>query len=230
MKKNVFRIFALTLTVIMLAVPVLAATPSVTQSGTTIVPSVTQNGTAIVPSATQKGTAIVPSAAKENTAIAEGSLVIVDKDNKTVKEVPADALTLVSFVDRAKADADVAKTLEAAYKQLTEAKSLADVAPDFADALKETDKDLKAEDMTVLDLVDIVLKDEFAKILNEEGNRMALTFKMNIEKDETMLVLHNFEADKWETIYGEDVTVNDNGTVTVVFESLSPVAFVVKAN
>lgn len=219
MKKNVFRIFALTLTVAMLAVPVLAATPSVTQNGTTLVPSVTQNGTALVPSATQ-----------ETTAIADGAIVILDKDNKTVKEVPADAVTLVSFVDRAEADADVAKTLEAAYKQLTEAKSLADVAPDFADALKATDENLKAEDMTVLDLVDVVLKDEYAKLLKEEGNHVALTFKMNIEKDETMLVLHNYEADKWETIFGDNVTVNDNGTVTVVFESLSPVAFVVKAN
>lgn len=219
MKKNVFRIFALTLTVIMLTVPVLAATPSVTQNGTTVVPSVSQKGTALVPSATQ-----------ENTTIADGVLNILDKDNKSIKEIPADALTLVSFVDRAKADADVAKTLEAAYKQLTEAKSLADVAPDFADALKETDKDLKAEDMVVLDLVDIVLSDEYAKLLKEEGNHIALTFKMNIDKDETMLVLHNYEADKWETIYGDQVTMNDNGTVTVVFESLSPVAFVVKGN
>lgn len=219
MKKNVFRIFALTLAVIMLTVPVLAATPSVTQKGTTVVPSVSQKGTALVPSATQ-----------ENTTIADGVLNILDKDNKSIKEVPADALTLVSFVDRAKADADVAKALEAAYKQLTEAKSLADVAPDFADALKETDKDLKAEDMVVLDLVDIVLSDEYAKLLKEEGNHLALTFKMNIDKDETMLVLHNYEADKWETIYGEQVTMNDNGTVTVDFESLSPVAFVVKGN
>ncbi len=219
MKKNVFRIFALTLAVIMLTVPVLAATPSVTQNGTTVVPSVSQKGTALVPSATQ-----------ENTTIADGVLNILDKDNKSIKEIPADALTLVSFVDRAKADADVAKTLEAAYKQLTEAKSLADVAPDFADALKETDKDLKAEDMVVLDLVDIVLSDEYAKLLKEEGNHIALTFKMNIDKDETMLVLHNYEADKWETIYGDQVTMNDNGTVTVVFESLSPVAFVVKGN
>ena len=219
MKKNIFRIFAMTLTVAMLAVPVLAATPSVTQNGTTLVPSVSQNGTALVPSASQ-----------ETTAIADGAIVILDKDDKTVKEVPADAVTLVSFVDRAKADADVAKTLEAAYKQLTEAKSLADVAPDFADALKATDEKLKAEDMTVLDLVDVVLKDEYAKVLAEEGNHVALTFKMNIEKDETMLVLHNYEADKWETIFGDNVTVNDNGTVTVVFESLSPVAFVVKAN
>ena len=219
MKKNIFRILAMTLTVAMLAVPVLAATPSVTQNGTTLVPSVSQNGTALVPSASQ-----------ETTAIADGAIVILDKDDKTVKEVPADAVTLVSFVDRAKADADVAKTLEAAYKQLTEAKSLADVAPDFADALKATDEKLKAEDMTVLDLVDVVLKDEYAKVLAEEGNHVALTFKMNIEKDETMLVLHNYEADKWETIFGDNVTVNDNGTVTVVFESLSPVAFVVKAN
>ena len=55
-----------------------------------------------------------------------------------------------------------------------------------------------------------------------------LTFQLGIGADDHVFCLHNYEGDQWELIDQERTVNNGNGTVTVTFDSLSPVAFVVE--
>ena len=96
-------------------------------------------------------------------------------------------------------------------------------------ALKKEVEDagLKVENLVVRDLIDVTLTGEFKDHLATEGNTITITFKLGIGAGQFLTVLHNYEADKWEMIASDRVKIHENGDVSVSFDSLSPVAFVV---
>ena len=60
-----------------------------------------------------------------------------------------------------------------------------------------------------------------------EGNTITIRFKVDLDPDKYLAVLHNYTGDKWEVISEDRVIRHENGDVSVTFDSLSPVAFVV---
>ena len=180
---------------------------------------------------------VTPSVAQKGVPELKGDLVIWDRvdgkvdllqdKDKVVKEIPADKLALVAFGSRAEAGKEVKEALENAYKQIVDAKALTELSSDLEAVLKETG--LKADQLVVRDLIDITLDPEYAKILAEEPNYIALSFALGLEEGETLIVLHNVEGDQWETISGDSIAHGENGETVVAFDSLSPVAFVVAA-
>ena len=207
MKKNMTRVFAAVLAVMMLALPAFAEqfTPSVEQKGAPGISAVTDS----------KGEQV--------------AAVINEKDGKEVAGVPVADLVVTPMAEASKAAPEVKEMLENAFKQISEAKSLAELSPEIADVLAQVKSDAKVEDLVVRDLVDVSLSEEMMAVLKESGNSITLTFQLGLKEGETLLVLHNFEGDKWETIPADKVVRQDNGDVTVTFDSLSPVAFVVNA-
>ena len=200
--------------------------PSVTQQD---VPSVTQQD---VPSVTQQN---VPSVTQNDAPALDGSFVIremagekinLDTD-KVVAEVPAEALHVVGFNGRNEAAEDVKTVLENAYKAITEAENLAALSEDVTAAAE--DCGLTVDQLAVRDLVDITLDEEYAKILADEKNYIVLTFGLDMAEDEAVFALHGLEDGTWETIFGENIIREEDGKVSVVFKTLSPVAVVVKS-
>ena len=129
----------------------------------------------------------------------------------------------------ANAPAEIREQLEAAYEQIQNAASVADLVPDvdFASLLSAMGSSSSVEDLVVRDVFDVSVSGEAAEFLAQEGNAITIRFQLNIAPSSTLLVLHNYEGSNWEVIDDDKVVINNDGSVDVTFDSLSPVAFVV---
>lgn len=154
---------------------------------------------------------------------------VIKKADGTTVEVKAESIKVTPVTDIKDAPAEVKEALEKADKQIKEVKDLKEMVPDIVDVLKEVNKvkgtDVKTEQLVVRDLFDVTL-DEESKAILAEGGEITIKFNVEVADDEVLIVLHNYEGDKWETIANDKVKVNADGTVEVTFTSLSPVAFV----
>lgn len=139
--------------------------------------------------------------------------------------IDMDAITITPFGEKDGADAVISEALERAFKLIEEAEDLTALVPKekLEEALaKLTDEKLDLKDLVVRDLFDVTVP---------EGTKfpVTLTYDLKIKADEWVMVLHNVKGDEWEVIDPDKVKNNGDGTLTVVHDSLSPIAFVVKA-
>jgi LPXTG-motif cell wall-anchored protein len=74
-------------------------------------------------------------------------------------------------------------------------------------------------------LFDVSLDDSAKEQLAKSGNAIKIQFALNLPSDALLLVLHNTEGTAWELIADNKVVRNSDGSVTVEFDSLSPIAF-----
>ena len=176
----------------------------------------------------QTGETVTPAEKPADKPAMEAVAVIKKADGTTV-EVKAESIKVTPVTDLKDAPAEIREAVEKADKQIKAVKDLKEIAPDIADVLKEINEikgtDFKTEQLVVRDLFDVTL-DEEAKAILAEGGEIAITFAVEVADDEVLIVLHNYEGDKWETIPNDKVKVNADGTVEITFTSLSPVAFV----
>ena len=205
--KKAIRIFAVILALFMLSTTVLADnfTPSVEQ----------KDSPEVVITTDSKGE--------------EVAAVITDSDNKEVVGVPVGEIIVTSVAKVAEASEEVKVVLQAAQEQIKKVEKIEELIPEQKEELTKAVKDagLKVENLVVRDLIDVTLTGEYKDHLETEGNSITLTFKLGIRAGQFLQVLHNYEADKWEMIAKDRVKIHDNGDVSVTFDSLSPVAFVV---
>ena len=106
---------------------------------------------------------------------------------------------------------------------------------DLYDKLLKDELDLPLDyDYTILELLDISFKYEGCvnkddhidkeQILNEAGKTVVIDFDLDVPDGSNLKVLV-YNDGAWEIV--KDVVVNNDGTVTVTFERIGPVAFVV---
>lgn len=135
-------------------------------------------------------------------------------------------------------DCIVVSTVEQAENKTT------DITQEDRDLLLEVYEDLKNGDSelpldgdyVIRDLVDVSFKYEDCRQkedhgnkdekLKEEGVTLTVTFDLGVGPYEDVSVVVYIDG-KWVVV--KDVTNNGDGTVTVVFEDICPVAFAVKA-
>lgn len=188
--------------------------------------SVTAYAEKFTPSVEQKGAPEI--VAVNDKSGNEVCAVIVDANGNEVAGVPVGELVITPVADAEKASEEIHQMLDKAYQQITEADTLTALVSNIPEILKEMKWDIPAEALVVRDLFDVTVTGEYQEMLKQEGNTITVRFKMALPTEEQMLVLHNFESDKWEAIYGETVQHHENGDVSVTFNSLSPVAFAVE--
>lgn len=159
----------------------------------------------------------------------EVAAIITDGDNKEVVGVPVGEIVVTSVAGVANAAEEVKEVLQAAQEQIKKVEKIEELIPEQREELTKAVEDagLKVENLVVRDLIDVTLTGDYKEHLDAEGNTITLTFKLGIGSNEFLKVLHNYEADKWEMIAEDRVKVQDNGDVSVTFDSLSPIAFVV---
>lgn len=205
--KKAIRILAVILAVFMLSTTVLADnfTPSVEQ----------KESPDVVITTDSKGE--------------EVGAIITDDKGEEVAGVPTGDIIVTSVAGAANATDEIKADLQAAQEQIKTATNVQDLIPDQKEELTKAVEDagLKVENLVVRDLIDVTLTGEYKDHLATEGNTITITFKLGIGADEFLTVLHNYEGDKWEMIASDRVKVLENGDVSVTFDSLSPVAFVV---
>ena len=142
-----------------------------------------------------------------------------DKKDDTKTTEPTEPLT--------KEEAAIQESLEKAYTEIVEAKSLDVIAPELPNVMKDLKIETKVEDLVVQDLINITLPEEMAKALEVEGNTIDMTFEMKIEEGKQLIVMVQGADGKWVVIAGDAIVVNDDGTVTIAFNVVGNVAFVI---
>lgn len=147
--------------------------------------------------------------------------------------------------DKDVTDCLVVSTVQEAEDQVT------DITQYDRDLLLEVYEKLMTGEMTlplekeyvIRDLVDVSYKYENCRTQESHGNKpealkevgktLTITFDMDLAKDEKIIVLTYIENPKARTTEGEwvpaeNVVNNGDGTLTVEFEDICPVAFVVE--
>ena len=188
---------ALILAVALLIVPVSAAmefTPSVAQKDAEFVSTeVNAAGEAVVGYVQNADGSVVPGLTAKNT-------------------------TIVAVANVEKAPEAVRVVLEKAEKQLKDT-PVAEIVPDFAAAWEKATEGAPVENAAVAHLFDISTDVEIPV-----GATMSFTVaNPGIAKDVPMMVLHNYEGDKWEVV---PHTRNANGDILISVKGLSPFAIV----
>lgn len=135
--------------------------------------------------------------------IEEGCLVITPiSEAETSTEIPEDARQELLYV----------------YKELTEGDM----------KLPYEEDGLDPEDMVIRDLIDASwLCDDHPEMLEPEGVTIDLTFDIGVD-DDIQVYVYVYIDGKW--VPAEGVVNNGDGTVTVTFEKLCPIAFCVAAD
>lgn len=144
---------------------------------------------------------------------------IIDAQGNLVAQVEAGAI-LVTPV----AQADEA--LKQAYEQL-KATPLEQLIPQLTAFLSDLPQDISVQQLVVRDLFDVSVDAQTRQLL-DAGNSIRLSFQLGVSPQELVLCLHNHSDSQWEVIDHQKVKNNGDGTVTVEFSNLSPVAFAVQ--
>lgn len=198
MKKTVLTITVLLL-VLALVSPVMAST--------------------LTPSATAKPAPTVKGKTNDNgeTVFAE----IKKADGSVVQITESIAVTALS--ETANAPAEVATALNEAYEEISAAEDVPTIATDIMEVAPGVfGSNVKAEDLVVRDLFDLSVPED---AVPKDGSTLTITFE-NSSNDPLLVIIKC--SDKWTTIPSENVVNNGDGTVTVTFSELCPIAFVVK--
>lgn len=130
-------------------------------------------------------------------------------------------VTVVSASDTAP-NREIEIALERAMRQIQEAESIEELCPEIAEYLKSMG--YEAEEFYVYDVFDVSLLDVISKdsIDLPEGATVKFRLQTDLESDEPFVLLCNFGGDKWEIV--EDVTLDENGALTVRVKGLAPFA------
>lgn len=152
---------------------------------------------------------------------------IRDPEGGVVAEVPGGELIVTPVSQRSSADTDIETALDQAYQQVNSVNTLDELTADIIPALEAISSEISVEDLVVRDLFDVTVRGEYETYLDTDGNSITIRFALDLSPDALLLVLHNYSGTEWEVIQNDQVVRHENGDVSVTFDSLSPVAFVV---
>lgn len=155
----------------------------------------------------------------------EYAAIIRDEDGNMVIGVPFGDLIITPYSQAATAAPVIREMLESSYAQLKAANSLSELSDQLDDVVHELYEDISVDDLVVRDLFDISVTGTYQEYLDVEGNTIWIRFDLLANSDELIAVLHNIEGTTWETLPNNHVIRNDDQTVDLVYDSLSPSAF-----
>nr|MBR4279999.1 hypothetical protein [Clostridia bacterium] len=168
----------------------------------------------------------------------EYAAVVVAPDTTPVAYVPYTPwLVLTALSERAfNPDVMTYEHLEWAYDAICKAEHVCDMKAEGEENLTLADvinkrfadagRDLTAEDLVVSDLFEISVYGEYPQAVT--GNKLSITFDMNMAQDETLVVLCAYGIDAWHVVDAQDVVINADGSVTLNLQHLGVLSFLVE--
>ena len=179
-----------------------------------------------VPSITNKGAPDLIVIDKVNGKDVVGFITNADGDKLSTEYL--DCLIISSITDALNGKElpeGVKEQLLKVYDEFLNGAEISDVCPDLADIVKEKwDKDKTPDDLVIKDLFDITdTCDDISKHLNGDGI-LELTFNVGIAGGSFITAMVYVDG-KWVPV--RDCINNGDGTVTVKFDKICPVAFLV---
>lgn len=148
-------------------------------------------------------------------------------DGSIVTGVPSGELVVTPVSQASGAGGDIEAALNQAYQQINSVETLNELTEDIIPALEAVSNGAVIEDLVVRDLFDVTIRGEFSSYLDTDGNSVTIRFGIDLNPNSLLIVLHNYRDTEWEVIPDDQVVRHENGDVSVTFDSLSPVAFVV---
>ena len=204
--KHIIRTVALVLVISMLSVAAFAAE-------------------GFVPSVEQKDEPQV--VAPKTEVDGKPAVVVKDADGKIMAADDPEVVKVTPMSKAKDQTPEVKQKMEEAFTDIAEAKDLTVIAPELKDVMKEMKVETPVENLVVRDLINLEVSEALVEALKTEGNSLELSFEMELEEDQQLIVMVKGEDGKWVVIPAEDVTVNADGTVTVKFTVVGVIAFVV---
>lgn len=153
---------------------------------------------------------------------------ITNKDGEKISTEYIDCI-IISTITQALNDEDlpegVKEELLKVYDEFKNGAKLADVCPELADIVKDKwDKDKTPDDLVIKDLFDVTdMCGDITKHLNNDAV-LDLTFDLGVNGS-TFVTAIVYVDGKWVPV--KDCINNGDGTVTVKFTQICPVAFLV---
>ncbi len=149
---------------------------------------------------------------------------IVDEDGNVILELEEGDIIITPLADIDDADIpqEAKDLLKEVYEDLMDGTVTLDEVEGLLEQLKEfLGEEATIDDITIRDLFDVTIINPEALGLMEDGYMLKVTFDLGVDQDEFLAVMAYGE--KWDLVY--DVQVNADGTVTVIFNHISPIAF-----
>lgn len=153
---------------------------------------------------------------------------ITDADGNKISTEYIDCLIISSITDALndkELPEGVKEELLKVYDEFVEGAKISELCPELTDIVKEKwDKDKTPDDLVIKDLFDVTdTCDDISKHLNGEGV-LDLTFDVGIASGSFITAMVYVDG-KWVPV--KDCINNGDGTVTVKFDQICPVAFLV---
>ncbi len=173
-------------------------------------------------SAGQVFAAVTPSVSQNPAPKVVGAATYTDASGQTTT-INASDVKIVADGDVTKLTPEQKVIYEKAKSELVSADS--QYTKDLATFLKENFTDLQPENVIVREIFDINLGQDF---VFDNGQKLELTLSGTYKAGDTVIVtVFNKETGKWDFIESGDVKVNADGSLTVKFPHLCPVAILV---
>lgn len=166
--------------------------------------------------------AVTPSVSQNPAPKIVGAVTFTDADGN-VMTINASDVNIVADVDVTKLTAEEKAIYEKAKAEFTNSDS--QYNKDLGDFVSKNYPGIAAENVVVREIFDINVGQD---LLFDKGQKLELTLSGNYKQGDTVIVtVYNKDTGKWDFIESNDVTVNADGTLTVKFPHLCPVAILV---
>lgn len=153
---------------------------------------------------------------------------IYDENGNVLSYVPKGEIIITPYSEVHHEDThpEIRERLLEAYGQLKETEDLRHLCEMLEAEVNRVAENLHFDHVSVCDLMDVHLTEDFEHFLEDGKNYLEITFDLGVDADLIVAVLHNIAGDEWETLVGDRVK-RDGNKLTCVFYSLSPVVFLI---
>lgn len=156
----------------------------------------------------------------------EVAAIIYDENDEEVIGIEVGDLIVTPLSEAEEAEETISTALTSAYDQIQSVTTLDELSDDLESELRSQSSDVAVEDLVVYHLFDVTVNGTVADYLAVEGHYVKIRFDLGLSLDDILIVLHNYKDNLWETIGSDRIERHDDGSVSVTFYSLSPVAFI----
>lgn len=149
---------------------------------------------------------------------------IIDEEGEEIETLTPPEIIITPWADREEAEEDIRERLEEAFDDLSSADELEDLCDRLDDVIAEYDPELASHDLEIRDLFDVDLYDEdHVRIVQLSDTQLVITLKV-ADLENLVAVLHHEDGTDWYTLPRECVINNGDGTVTIILNTIGPVA------
>ena len=165
----------------------------------------------------------------------EPMVEIVNADDRNLHnfDVASVVVTSVAEKDGNHVEEAVQTALTEVYEQLSAPEvKLSEVMPGLTGAVEKAAvenramKALNVDTLVVKDLFNVSVSAELKTVLQEEGNFLKLTFEPKLGENQLLIVMVCVDGE-WLCV---DYVLNEDGTITCMFDKVGTVAFLVNAD